>query len=164
MADQAANFRNTWSKSIAKNKKHTSPNEEHQLCADIRTGRSSYFIASHGLPRTAEWIEDEAIIELDAEISAMEPSRPEHVGQRIECSLVCARSFGREKSVGGPLGVPLLYSIILRRNGRSMLAYLPGDAFWAIQAQLKAGTLKHLEAHYLKPSRGSSELTSLYFY
>jgi hypothetical protein len=25
-----------------------------------------------------------------------------------------------------------------------MLAYQPGDAFWAIQAQLKAGTLKHL--------------------
>jgi hypothetical protein len=131
---------------------------------DIRAGSSSYFIASHGLPRTAEWIEDEAIIELDAEISTMEPIRPEHVGQRIECSLVCARSFGRQKSVGSPLGVPLLYSIILRRNGRSMLAYLPGDAFWAIQAQLKAGTLKHLEARYQKPSRGSGELTSLYFY
>jgi hypothetical protein len=53
---------------------------------------------------------------------------------------------------------------ILRRNARSMLAYLPGDAFWAIQAQLKAGTLKHLEARYQKPSRGSGELTSLYFY
>jgi hypothetical protein len=109
-------------------------------------------------------VEDEAIIELDAEISTMEPIRPEHVGQRIECSLVCARSFGREKSVGSPLGVPLLYSIILRRNGRSMLAYLPGDALWAIQAQLKAGTLKHLKARYQKPSGGSGELTSLHFY
>jgi hypothetical protein len=37
------------------------------------------------------------------------------------------------------------------------------DAFWAIQAQLKAGTLKHLEARYQKPSGGSGELTSLYF-
>ena len=45
-----------------------------------------------------------------------------------------------------------------------MLAYLPGDAFWAIHTQLKAGTLKHIEARYLKPSRGSGELTSLYFY
>jgi hypothetical protein len=53
---------------------------------------------------------------------------------------------------------------ILRRNGRSMLAYQPGDAFWAIQAQLKAGTLKHLEARYQKPTRGSGELMSLYFY
>jgi hypothetical protein len=134
------------------------------LCADIRAGSFSYFIASHVSPRSAEWIEEEAIIELDAEISMREPIRPEHVGQRIECALVCARSFGQEKSVGSPLGVPPLYSIILRRNGRSMLAYLPGDAFWAIQAQLKAGTLKHLEARYQKPTRGSGELMSLYFY
>ena len=54
-------------------------------------------------------------------------------------------------------------TVILRRIGRSMLAYLPGDAFWAIQAQLKAGTLKHLEARYQKPTRGSGELMSLYF-
>ena len=40
-----------------------------------RAGSSSYFIASHGLPRSAEWIEDEASIELDAEISTMEPIR-----------------------------------------------------------------------------------------
>jgi hypothetical protein len=44
-----------------------------------------------------------------------------------------------------------------------MFAYLPGDAFWTIRAQLKAGTLKHLEARYQKPSGGSGELTSLYF-
>jgi hypothetical protein len=31
-------------------------------------------------------------------------------------------------------------------------------------SQLKAGTLKHIEARYQKPSRGSGELTSLYFY
>src|SRR5437879_6493473 len=41
-----------------------------------------------------------------------------------------------------------VYSITLRREGRSMLAYLPGDAFWAIQAQF------NLEARYQKPSRG----------
>jgi hypothetical protein len=34
---------------------------EHHLCADIRTGSFTYFIASHGSPRTTEWIEDEAI-------------------------------------------------------------------------------------------------------
>jgi hypothetical protein len=145
-------------------RKHEFPVEEHLLCADIRSGSFSYFIASHGSPRTTEWIEDEAIIELDAEISKTEPIQPEHIGGHIECSLVCSRSFGREKSLESPLGAPLLYSIILRRNGRSMLAYLPGDAFWAIQAQLKAGTLKHLEARYHKPSRGSGELTSLHLY
>jgi hypothetical protein len=45
-----------------------------------------------------------------------------------------------------------------------MPAYSPGEAFWAIQAQVKAATLKHLEARYQKPSRGSGELMSLYFY
>jgi hypothetical protein len=89
-----------------KQRKPKLPNAEHKLCADIRADSSSYFIASHGSPRTTEWIEDEAIIELDAEISTMEPIQPEHIGQRIECSLVCSRTFGREQPVGSPLGAP----------------------------------------------------------
>jgi hypothetical protein len=149
---------------VAKTKKskHKWPIAEHHLYADIRAASFTYFIASHGSARTTEWIEDEAIIELDAEIAKIEPLQPEHVGKQIECSLVCSRSFSREKSSETPAGMPFLYSIILRRNGRSMLAYLPADAFWTVQAQLQAGTLKHLEASYQRPARGSSDLTSLY--
>jgi len=42
---------------------------EHYLCAEIKKSTFSYFITSHQSPRTAECIEDEAIIELEAEIS-----------------------------------------------------------------------------------------------
>ena len=45
-----------------------------------------------------------------------------------------------------------------------MLAYLPGDAFWAIQSRIEAGTLAFIEAYYERPSRGAGHLTALHFF
>jgi hypothetical protein len=58
--------------------------------------------------------------------------------------------------------MPPLYTVTLRKNARSLLAYLPADAFWAIVARLETGTLKHTEARYRKPLSGFGDLTSLH--
>jgi hypothetical protein len=143
-------------------RKMTDP--EHSLVAEIRKSKFSYFIASHHLAGSSERVEDEAIIEIQAEISKTEPIQPDHIGEVIECSLVCSRAYSREKTAERPAGVPFLYSIRMQRSGRSMLAYLPDDTFWAIQSCVGAGTVKQIEARYQKLYRGSSELTSLYFF
>jgi hypothetical protein len=139
------------------------PEPENLPVANIRASNFSYFIASHRPTRDAERVDDEAAIEIDAEILKIEPLQPQYLGQQIACSILCARSFHRGMSPEKPSGVPLLYSITLRRNTRSLLAYLPADAFWAILARLEAGKLSYLEARYQKPSRGYGELTSLHF-
>jgi hypothetical protein len=43
--------------------------------------------------QNSERIDDEAIIELNAEISEIKPPQREHVGEHIECSLICSRSY-----------------------------------------------------------------------
>jgi hypothetical protein len=135
---------------------------EHSLVAAICMSNFSYFIANHSSTGVPERVDDEAIIEIQARILKTEPIQSDHVGELIECSLVCSRVYTRDTTKRS-VGVPLLYTIRLQRNGRSMLAYLPEDAFWAIQARVKSGTLKQIEAHYQKPIRGWGELTSLYF-
>jgi len=130
------------------------PEIENSLVAKIRTSSFSYFIASHHPTRDTERIDDEAAIEVDAEISEMEPLQPQHLGQQITCSILCARSFQRGIPPEKLNGMPLLYTVTLRKNARSLLTYLPADAFWAIVARLETGTLKHIEARYRKPLRG----------
>jgi hypothetical protein len=119
---------------------------------------------SHRPTPDTERIDDEAIIEIDAEILKIEPPQPQHLGQQISWSIVCARSFHRGENARRAGEVPLLYSVTLRKNARSLLAYLPADAFWAMLARLETGKLNYIEACYQKPSRGFAELTSLHFF
>jgi hypothetical protein len=81
------------------------------------------------------------------------------VGQELECHLRLSRRFNRESA---PQSQALLYSVHLGRDQRSVLAYLPADAFWALQDNLIAGRLTNLELTYEKPSRGYRELISVY--
>jgi hypothetical protein len=148
---------------IGKDKRNL-PQLDSSLVANIRTSHSSYFICSHRLTRDTERVEDEATIEIEAQISKIEPLQSQHLGHMISCSVLCARTFERGPSPGKPSGIPLLYSITLRKNARSLLAYLPADAFWALEARLEAGKVNYLEACYQKPSRGYGQLTSLHFF
>lgn len=136
---------------------------EHRLVARICSSKFSYFISIRDPGPGDQLIDDEAVIEIDAEISEIEPSQTQHLAQRLSCSIVCARTFSRappQKSGGHPL----FLSVNLKKNNRSTLAYLPGDAFWTIQSRLEAGTLSFLEASYEKPTRGSGDLRSLHFF
>jgi hypothetical protein len=139
-----------------------SQNSAHSLVAEIETNNFSYFIKSHELVQ-GKRIDDEAIIELNARILKIEPFQPNHLGQRIGCSLICSRSFHQDSSGERPNEHVFLCTINLRKDGRSMLAYLPADAFWGLKATLDVRALKYFEASYEKPLRGSSELISLHF-
>src|SRR5215216_4346504 len=116
------------------------PDPEHLLVAQVRESRFSYYISSHHSKQVTERVGDEAIIDIVAEITNSEPSQPELMGKPIDCSLICARTFVHDSSER-PYQ-PMLYSMKLRRNERSLLAYLPADAFWALQARLDKATLR----------------------
>jgi hypothetical protein len=106
-------------------------------------------------------VDDEAIIDLNTTVVKIEPSNLDHLGAELECSLVCARRFD-ESLPNNSAGRPFLLSVTLKRNQRSMLAYLPSDAFWALQSILETGTVTHVELSYRKPIRGAGDLTSIH--
>jgi hypothetical protein len=84
----------------------------------------------------------------------------------------CSREYGRvddpdEKTwprIGKGQTVPetpFLLSMGLDKNGAGFLAYLPEVAYWALQADLKSGRLKFIEASFAKPRYGAGDLTSI---
>lgn len=148
--------------SAARSKRLRIADPEHRLLARIGSTKFSYSISTRSSRLGKELIDDEAIIQIDAEISEIEPSQSQHLARRLSCSLVCARTFPE----GAPVatGKPILLSMNLRKDARTMLAYLPGDAFWAIQSRIEAGTLAFIEAYYERPSRGAGHLTALHFF
>ncbi len=147
-----------------RSKRHgTAVNSEHRLVARICSSKFSYFISIRDPGPDKRLIDDEAIIEIDSEISEIEPLQTQHLAQRLSCSIVCARTFAKASPQSSG-GYPLFLSMNLKKNSRSTLAYLPGDAFWAIQSRLEAGKLAFIEASYERPTRGSGDLKSLHFF
>jgi hypothetical protein len=134
---------------------------EHRLIGSIKSTSFTYFIAANRA-KERQFVEDEAIIDLTATIVKIDPPNSDHFGAEIECSLVCARRFDETISLAN-LGRPFFLSVTLKRNQRSMLAYLPSDAFWALEAQLGRGSITHIELSYLRPFRGWGDLTSIHF-
>ncbi|MCP1848380.1 MULTISPECIES: hypothetical protein [unclassified Bradyrhizobium] len=133
---------------------------EHRLSAMVETSTFSYFIADRETSRTSTRVDDEAIVEVVARIVKIEPPQPERIGQALDCRFVTARSFvseGERKA-----GEPLFLSVNLRRGQNSTLAYLPEDAFWALQSRFGRNEISHLEISYQAPVRGIAKLMSIY--
>jgi hypothetical protein len=141
-----------------KRKAHVDP--KHRLIGRIQSSSFSYFIADHR-SQGYQFADDEAIIDLKTSVVKIEPPNADHLGAELECSLVCARRF-EEAATKNDAGRPFFLSVTLKRNQRSMLAYLPADAFWALQSRLEAGSITHVELSYRKPVRGAGELSSIH--
>jgi hypothetical protein len=105
-------------------------------------------------------VDDEAILDVTAQIIDIEPSWATLVGGTITCSFVAARSFPSKEGIKGPL---LFLDVSFTREGSAMLAYLPDDAFWALQARFCCGQIGRLELTYEAPKRGRGQLRSIYF-
>jgi hypothetical protein len=133
---------------------------EHRLIGRILSSSFSYFIADHHT-QGHQFVDDEAIIDLTTTVVMMEPPNADHLGAVLECSLVCTRRFD-DNLTKSSAGRPFFLSVTLKRNQRSVLAYLPSDAFWALQSRLEAGSVTHVELSYRKPIRGAGELTSIH--
>ncbi|WP_029084439.1 hypothetical protein [Bradyrhizobium sp. th.b2] len=132
---------------------------EHRLTANIVSSKFSYFIADYR-PTGVSFVDDEALIELETTIEEIEPANPDHHGAALECALICAKRYNIDPP--GVVGHPGLFSVILKRNRRSVLAYLPSEAFWALQTRLDVQKLNRLELTYIAPSRGVGDLTGIY--
>jgi hypothetical protein len=141
-------------------RKQGQPDPEFILLAGIRSCSLSYFISSHGADSRATG--DEAIIEIGAEIISIIPKKPEHIGKELNCSLISSHTY-RSGESGEPYTAPHLHGLNLRKDARSLLAYLPTDVFWGVLPDFRNGKLKFIEARFGKPRYGSGELISLYF-
>ena len=150
-------------------KRKAPPEPEHTLLATVKSVTVSYYVGKHG-----DGVSDEAITDVLCDIVAMTPKMPRHFGKEVICSLMCSRQYGRvddpdEKGWPG-IGkgkvvpeMPFLLNMRLRKDGGLFSAYLPEAAYWALQADLKSGRLKFIEAKFIEPRRGYGDLTSIYF-
>ena len=135
------------------------PPQPKTLVASIESVERTYDISERG---EVCRVDDEAILDIVGRSERLDRSRRQYLGQRIEISLLCARSFGGE-APSPHLGKPFLMPVQLRKSGCSVMAYLPADAFWALPAMISSGAITHIEARFDRPSYGSGDLQSLYF-
>jgi hypothetical protein len=134
--------------------------EPRSLTARIVSAAPSYFIAERQGALGA--VNDEAILNVIGLIDTISPQHKEHLGQEIEISLMCARTFaaeGRTPTSDRSFFLPLH----LGRSRRSIAAYMPADAFWWLCAMIGSGTLAYIEADFAPPRRGGSDLLNLNF-
>jgi hypothetical protein len=145
------------------------PEPDHTLLATVKLVTVSYYVGSHG-----DGVSDEAVTDVLCDIVAMTPNIPKHLGKEIICSLMCSRQYGRVDDPGEKhwprIGkgqtvpeMPFLLSMRLRNDRGIFSAYLPEAAYWALQADLKNGRLKFIEARFTKPRRGDGNLTGINF-
>lgn len=77
-------------------------------------------------------------------------------------AFICARSFdGKELTLR--VDKPLLLQLELRKNQRSLMVYLPGDAFWGLSRVIAAGLVTHVEASFSGLRYGTADLLSVHF-
>jgi hypothetical protein len=141
----------------------------HTLLASVKSVRVSYYVGNHH-----NGVSDEAITDVLCNIVAMTPDRAEHLGKEVTCSLMCSRQYGRIDDpddkrwphIGKGQTVPerpFLLNMQLGKEGRLFSAYLPEAAYWALQADLKSGRLKFIEASFTVLRRGNGGLTGINF-
>lgn len=150
-------------------KRKLPPQPEQTLLATVKAVTVSYYVRNH-----AAGVSDEAITDVLCDIVAMTPNMPKLLGKEVTCSLMCSREYGRvddpdEKGwprIGKGRTVPerpVLLNMRLDKDAGFFSAYLPEAAYWALQADLKSGRLKFIEARFIKPRHGYGDLTSINF-
>jgi hypothetical protein len=128
------------------------PPEFEKLIARIDRVDPSYYISRH-----EDRISDEAILNIDATIERISPRHSPHVGCLLELSLVIERTFEKDTVAGRPH----LFSVNFSKKQRSILAYLPADAFWSLPRLVALGAT-HIEARFSPIYRGSGNLESVH--
>lgn len=126
--------------------------ESEKLVARIDRVDPSYYISRH-----EDRIGDEAILNIDATIERISSRHGQHVGSLLELSLVIERTFEKDTVAGRPH----LFSVNLNKKQRSILAYLPADAFWSLPRLIDLGAT-HIEARFSPIYRGSGNLESIH--
>jgi hypothetical protein len=130
------------------------------LTARIETVAQSYFIAADG--HAGSRVEDEAILNIKSVIEAIGPRHQRFLGQPLELDFICARSFaGKEPTPKADK--PVLHLLELRKDRRSLMVYLPSDAFWGLCRTISGGLITHVEASFSGLRYGTADLLSVHF-
>jgi hypothetical protein len=130
------------------------------LTVRIESVAQTYFIAadSHAGFR----VEDEAILKIKSVIEAIGPRHQRFLGQPLEMDFICARSFA-SKEPTPKADKPMLLPLELRKDRRSLMVYLPSDAFWGLSGMVSAGLISHVEASFSGLRYGTADLLSVHF-
>ena len=108
-------------------KKKPLPPDPSSLTARIEQSSRNYYPAEYPSIRVG----DEAIIEVVGRIEEISRTLKRHRGERLEMAFACSRSFSRDDPTL-LTDKPFLLMVTFKSNNRSLMAYLPADAFWAV--------------------------------
>ena len=133
--------------------------EPGRLIATIEAVEQSYFIAQHR--EHGDAFDDEAILDVTGRIAEIGSRHRQHLGQEIEMSFICPRRFTSDSN--GPSGKPSMFGVTLKKDQRSLLVYLPADAFWALPAMIASKAVTHIEVSFGDYRYGRADLLSLHF-
>jgi hypothetical protein len=141
-------------------KKASPPPPPEALTVRIVTVAQTYFIAADG--DKGSRVEDEAILSVMGVIEYIGPRYQRFTGQSLQMAFVCARSF-QKKELTPRADKPVLLPLELRKDRRSLMAYLPSDAFWALSPMIAARDLTHVQARFAGLRYGTADLLSVHF-
>lgn len=135
------------------------PAEPERLVATVSSISRSYFISDHRSKDIS--VDDEAITSVQGQIISISKRHRKHIGEQVEVSFCCARRF--DGTEGSGLGKPFLVGVNLRKNQRSLMAYLPADAYWNLPELIASHVDFRIEASFEPIRWGSASLLSLWF-
>lgn len=130
------------------------------IVVEIEAVEQTYYISED--TEHSSSIGDEALIKVNSRIIRASPPHARFLDQSLELTLGCARSFDQKGACEG-YGNPAMLFMNLHKNHRSWMAYLPGDAFWAIPRMIEVGSVTNVELRFKPLHYGSAPLLSIYF-
>jgi hypothetical protein len=138
----------------AKKRPDSAPVETERLTAKIISSSRSYYIS-----QSDGSVGDEGLLQISGEIFSASEKHRNHIGCPIAITLAGARSFGEQEEGQGR---PFKVMMNLRKNQRSLMAYLPADAFWALPQLIADEPDPVVDVTFQRLTRGSWALLSVF--
>lgn len=131
-----------------------------ELVARIERHRLSYY-ASQPAGREPVFMGDEALLDIEATIEKTSKRQNPQIGETIEITLACARTY-KPGDLEGSQDRPMLFTVTLKETQRSSMSYFPSEAFWPIPCLIKDGSYTHVELRFTPLKRGRGNLLGLW--
>lgn len=134
-------------------KRKVTPGPVYSLKAEIQAAWPTYYVVDEPERRL-----DETFVRLKCVIVETSATLEQHRGEEIEIRLACER-FLPDVSQSAQRAQ---LSLILRKNLRSMVAYLPPDAIWALPGIIASKAITHVQVDCDELYRGVATGLSIY--
>jgi hypothetical protein len=125
------------------------------LKAEIQAASPTYYLGDDGPERRL----DETFVRLNCLIVETSEKLEQHRGKEIEIRLACERFLPDVSQSAKRAHL----SLTLRKNLRSMVAYLPSDAIWALPGLIASKAITHVQVDCDELHRGEATGLSIYF-